>query len=181
MAFEIAQQLQSVGQTTEPLIMFDTGGFDEFTTPLPLHRRVINLFRYIPKYGLAATWKRVLIRILKLFHSDSAVEFYRATGELPKQSSQAIKVWDTVWQANLEAIDHYTPQPYAGKIILLGAKDDGDFMWNRNRQDYGWGRYADGGVERYDLPGTHIGMFQEPHVWRLAQQLEQILARALSD
>ncbi|MEO0948976.1 MAG: AMP-binding protein, partial [Cyanobacteria bacterium J06641_5] len=177
-AFEIARQLHSLGQVTEALIMFDTGGVDDVVSPLPLWQRVINACRYIPKYGIAETWNRVLIRILKLFNTDSAVEFYRATGELPKQTSDVIKVWEAVWDANLEAIDRYQPRPYAGKVVLLSAKDDGDSMWNRQSQDCGWGGYVEGGLEAYDLPGTHIGMFQEPHVKQLAKVLEQILERA---
>lgn len=177
-AFEIAQQLHSLGQVTNPLIMFDTGGIDEVISPLPVWQQLINACRYIPKYGIAETWDRILIRLLKLFNSDSAVEFYRATGELPKQASKVLKVWETVWEANLEAVDRYEPQPYAGKIVLLSAKDDGDSMWNRQSQDYGWGSHVEGGLESYNLPGTHIGMFQEPNVERLAQVLEQILAEA---
>ena len=177
-AFEMAQQLRNMGQATDPLIMFDTGGVDDVISPLPLRERIINAFRYIPKYGIAETWHRISIRLLKLFHTDSAVEFYRATGELPQQASNVIKVWEAVWEANLEAIDRYNPQPYAGKIVLLSAKDDGDSMWNRSSRDYGWGGYVEGGIESYDLPGTHIGMFQEPNVKQLAKALEQILERA---
>ncbi|MGF1514963.1 MAG: amino acid adenylation domain-containing protein [Elainellaceae cyanobacterium] len=177
-AFEIAQQLRSQGQATAPLIIFDTGGFDDYSQPLPIHRRIINGFRYMPRYGLAETWKRVQLRVLKLFALDSAVEFYRATGKLPDRSSPELRVWEDVWETNLNALETYVPRSYAGRIMLLCAVDDGDYMWNQVASDYGWGSYAQGGVERYDIPGTHVGMFQEPHVQQLAQALKQLLASA---
>ncbi|MEM9482660.1 MAG: amino acid adenylation domain-containing protein [Cyanobacteria bacterium P01_F01_bin.116] len=174
-AFEMAQQLRTLGQTTELLVLFDTGGFDDFTWPLPLHQRMINAFRYIPKYGLADTRKRLSLRILKLFTIDSAVEFYRATGTLPRRSSHAMRVWETVWEANLDALEEYIPQTYDGSLTLLRAIGDGSFMWNKHEPDYGWGRYALGGVNYHDVPGTHIGIFQEPHVEQLACIMKQLL------
>jgi len=177
-AYEMAQQLHAQGQGIESLVLFDTGGFDTFTKRLPLRRRIVNVLRYVPKYGLAETWKRLQLRVLKLFAIDSAVEFYRATGMLPDASSPAMAIWETVWKANLAATECYVPKAYPGSVILLRATDDGDFMWNDIDANYGWGAYALGGVERYDLPGTHIGMFQEPHVQRLAQTLDVILSRS---
>jgi len=35
-----------------------------------------------------------------------------------------------------------------------------------------------GGVESYELPGDHIGIFREPHVQYLADQLNQGLRNA---
>ncbi|MEM9266978.1 MAG: non-ribosomal peptide synthetase, partial [Cyanobacteria bacterium P01_F01_bin.13] len=174
-AFEMAQQLHALGQKTELLILFDTGGFDDFTWPLPLHKRLINALRYIPKYGFAQTWKRLSLMILKLFTIDSAVEFYRATGVLPRRSSHAMRVWETVWEANLDALEKYVPKTYDGSLTLLRAIDDGSFMWNNHKPDYSWGRYALGGVKCYDVPGTHIGMFQEPYVEQLARTMKQLL------
>ena len=174
-AFEMAQQLHTLGQTTELLVLFDTGGFGNFSWPLPLYKRVINAFRYIPKYGFEDTWKRLVLKILKLFTIDSAVEFYRATGVLPKRNSKTMHIWETVWEANLEALDNYVPKIYDGPLTLLRAIDDGEFMWNNHAPNYGWDRYALGGVKRYDVPGTHIGMFKEPHVWQLARTMQQLL------
>ncbi|MEL7330897.1 MAG: amino acid adenylation domain-containing protein, partial [Cyanobacteria bacterium J06560_2] len=174
-AFEMARQLQAMGQTTERLILFDTGGFDNFAIPLPLHRRILNLFRYVPKYGLAETWRRLELRILKMFVLDSAVEFYRATGKMPTRFSTELDVWETVWLANLEAVDRYRPQPYDGQATLLRAIDDGDFMWSAHAPDYGWGRYVLGGVSRRDLPGTHTGIFKAPAVRELAHHVADLL------
>ena len=174
-AFEMAQQLQAIGQTTERLVLFDTGGFENFAIPLPWYQRLVSLFRYIPKYGIAETWRRLQLRVLKVFMLDSAVEFYRATGKMPTRFSTELDIWETVWLANLEAIERYRPQPYSGKLTLLRAIDDGDFMWHAHALDYGWGRYALGGVEQQDMPGTHIGIFKEPAVKQLAEQLAQLL------
>lgn len=174
-AFEMAQQLLAQGQQTERLVIFDTGGFDDYIQPLPLHQRIINGFRFIPRYGLAETGKRIHLRLLKWFTNESAAEFYRATGTLPNQLSREIAIWEIVWRANLDAMAQYQPRPYPGKITLLRAVDDGDYMWNHLDPGYGWDRYAGLGVDSYDLPGTHIGMFQPPHVEQLARILQRLL------
>lgn len=177
-AFEMAKQLQESGLAVERLILFDTGGFREFLTPLPLGRRVLNLLRYLPRYGLREVWHRLKIRILRFFVSESVVEFYRATGTLPKESSAIIFTWQAVWQANLEAADRYVPTVYPGELTLIRAVDDGNYMWYRYDSDYGWGELSEGGVVGYDVPGTHIGMFQEPYVKRLAETMEVLLSGA---
>lgn len=176
-AFEMAQQLSAQGQITDPLVLFDTGGFGEFMQPLPLEQRTMNAVQFIFKYGLQETWKRLQLRILRLFTVESAVEFYRATGELPNRASPTLAIWESVWETNLEAVEQYTPKVYSGSVKLLRATDDGNFLWNDHQPDYGWGNYVQGGVTCYDLPGTHIGIFQAPNVEHLAQTLGQLLDR----
>jgi amino acid adenylation domain-containing protein len=174
-AFEMAQQLHAAGETVELLVLFDTGGFREFTKPLPLPTRLLNLFRYLPRYGFEETWHRLRVRLLRLFVSDSVVEFYRATGTLPKKSSDTIGRWEGVWKANLAASERYVPRVYPGAISLIRARDDGNYMWFDCDPGYGWDEYAGGGVIGYDVPGTHIGMFQEPYVKDLAQTMVRLL------
>jgi amino acid adenylation domain-containing protein len=176
-AFEMAQQLHAQGQSIEALVFFDTEGVDEVTQRLPLSQRIINTFRYLPKNGLVETLRRIQLRILKLFMGESAVEFYRETGQLPNPSSPTLEVWKTIMNVNREAADCYVPQVYPGSVTLLRAIDDSTHMWNYHTLDYGWGKYAQGGVEQYDLPGTHTGMFQEPYVQHLAQTLNALLNR----
>ncbi len=175
-AFEMAQQLDAAGEEIDRLVLFDAGGFCEFTKPLPLATRCLNLLRYIPQYGIQETWHRLRVRLLRCFMSDSVVEFYRANGTLPQQSSEAITSWEAVWKANLAAADRYVPSEYAGEITLIRARDDGNYLWFDCHPDYGWGGYARGGIVGYDVPGTHIGMFQEPYVKELARTMAALLS-----
>jgi thioesterase domain-containing protein len=41
--------------------------------------------------------------------------------------------------------------------------------------EVGWQKLALGGVEVREIPGSHEGMFKEPHVRRLAQQLRSCI------
>jgi thioesterase domain-containing protein/acyl carrier protein len=174
-AFEVAQQLHAVGVPVEQIVLFDTGGFRNFLIPLPLGKRILNLFSYFPRYGFRETWHRLKIRFLRFFVSESVVEFYRATGTLPDESSPAISTWEAVWAANNEAADHYVPASYPGEVTLIRAIDDGNYMWFDYERDYGWSDLVKGGVHGYDVPGTHIGMFQEPYVRSLARTLGPLL------
>lgn len=39
----------------------------------------------------------------------------------------------------------------------------------------GWGRIADGGVDRYEMAGEHVSMLLEPYVEQLAEILKGCL------
>jgi hypothetical protein len=74
------------------------------------------------------------------------------------------------------ALDRYVPKAYPGRITLFRAtKQPADFNPDRA---LGWSRFAQGGVEVYDVPGYHGAIVYEPRVGILARQLAECLARA---
>lgn len=86
----------------------------------------------------------------------------------------------TVFAANDWAVRSYVPRPYFGLITLFKS------TWGYQRSevrspypDLGWGRVAKGGLEIYEVPGTHASMVREPHVKVLGQHLRVCLDRYL--
>jgi thioesterase domain-containing protein len=68
----------------------------------------------------------------------------------------------------------YRPGVYAGRITLLRAAEQPPGA--SPEPDMGWGRHARGGVEVRGVPGDHLSMLQEPHVDRLAEEVQALLA-----
>jgi hypothetical protein len=66
----------------------------------------------------------------------------------------------------------YRPRPYPGKITLFRTLERPiDF---EAQPDLGWSTVAQGGVEIYDVPGSHTTLFWDDNV-------VQILARKVED
>ncbi|HEX5718504.1 MAG TPA: amino acid adenylation domain-containing protein, partial [Thermoanaerobaculia bacterium] len=70
-----------------------------------------------------------------------------------------------MFRANLLALSRYEAGPYGGRIVLFRAAErEGD-------PSPGWAQRARGGVEVYDVPGTHYSLLQNPAVSVLADRL----------
>ncbi len=71
------------------------------------------------------------------------------------------------------ASEMYKPGKYPGRLTLFRGSD----ARNSEQDDptLGWGKWAGGGVELYDVPGTHLSMLEEPHAKVLAEHLTDCL------
>lgn len=66
-------------------------------------------------------------------------------------------------------------QVYPGRITLFQAQEATlDFSYYPVTQ-LGWGELAAGGLDIYEIPGSHLSMVQEPHVQVLAEKLSACL------
>jgi amino acid adenylation domain-containing protein len=74
-----------------------------------------------------------------------------------------------VFQANIEAVQHYTPQPYAGPLVLFAAAEQPQGATD-DAPDRGWGQIASD-LRVHAVPGSHEGMIREPHVREAAAAL----------
>lgn len=63
----------------------------------------------------------------------------------------------------------YSPQPYGGKVWLFGGTHAPPDSLDR------WSRLVRGGLEAYQFGGDHYGLMSEPHVYDLADQVEECL------
>src|SRR5262249_21167304 len=79
-----------------------------------------------------------------------------------------------VVQANIEAVQNYVPQPYAGPIALLRSSEGPPEGAADDEADRGWGTIA-ARVVVHRVPGTHESMIREPHVKVSAETLTECL------
>ncbi len=78
--------------------------------------------------------------------------------------------------AAYEALRHYVPQVYSGRITVVRGTER--VPWRHDDPLNGWGRLATDGVEAYEIPGSHTGIYREPNVGMLARTLNDVLHKA---
>jgi amino acid adenylation domain-containing protein len=186
-AFEMARQLRARGEAVETLVMFDTYApellGDEFHPPAG----GATLEENDAEDPLAA--EGVLNRLDELSRTGTedevkdAFETAARVGLLPPEvGPREFKRWLRGCRSRIKAARAYTPQRFEGRVILFRPSDGhgGEGRALEGGESFeptlGWGRLAAGGVEVYTVPGTHLGMIQEPHVADLAAHLKRVLA-----
>ena len=69
--------------------------------------------------------------------------------------------------ANLDALEGYRPQPYAGGMLLIRATAEAPAA-GVDPETMGWARLVRGPCTVRDVAATHLGMFHPPHVAEVA-------------
>jgi aspartate racemase len=187
-AFEMAQQLQTIHQKVGLLALLDSYplGYSELTpitqapraelsawrdrirghwktfVDLPHRRKVTYLaakFRTIRRRARSGIW-RVLYKV------------YSRTGRALPDGLQNVK------EANFLAAKEYTTKVYPGRVDLFIAREQ-SLGVNFDPMAV-WSQLALGGVDIHEIPGNHVTLIEEPHVQVLAERLRTALERAAS-
>jgi thioesterase domain-containing protein len=80
--------------------------------------------------------------------------------------------------ANKESAQDYTPQTYTGDICLFRALDNQHRIGETIDATLGWRSIVVGNLEVHEVPGSHLGVLQEPNVRHLSDQLQYFINRA---
>ncbi|MDB6056410.1 MAG: hypothetical protein JWO95_254, partial [Verrucomicrobiales bacterium] len=75
-------------------------------------------------------------------------------------------------QVHFEALLHYAPQPYHGKLTLFRVKQQAVFKWS---PEVIWRMFASEGVDVQIIPGTHEKILEPPYAQLLADALSKRL------
>ncbi|MEH2034162.1 MAG: AMP-binding protein [Nostoc sp.] len=193
-AFEMAQQLQQVGQTIVLLALIDTPAFCDNRTQnffqmakFLVNSILRNLGPYLDEtvdHFLTAVEERQLTQQIGtqtskpldfLVEPGSIAKVVAHQSKLSKLFQPAARRLFQVIQANNLALLKYKPQPYPGKVTLFRTSK----QTGKNPQDatLGWGDLAIGGVEIHQIPGNHLNLVLPPHVEVLAEKLKACLDR----
>jgi thioesterase domain-containing protein/acyl carrier protein len=170
-AFELARQLQAAGDEVSRLILFDAAiprpgeTFDENDLAALLgllfpdeHPQRIEHPRQLPLEEQLVEFQRRSQRA-QLLLSDAS-------------SSQVQRIYE-VFQANMKAVVSYLPSAFPGRLTLIRATQRATPM--HDDPLLGWGPWAAGGIEVYEVPCGHLTMFQQPAVRQVAEILEKCL------
>ncbi len=65
---------------------------------------------------------------------------------------------------------------YSGRITLCQGTERAP--WAHNDTQMGWGALATEGVEVYQIPGSHTGMYKKPEALALVDKLSACLQKA---
>ncbi|HIQ21353.1 MAG TPA: hypothetical protein EYH34_09000 [Planctomycetes bacterium] len=170
-AFELARQLHAQGQKVSTLALFDAA------IPDP-DRQTFDGSDLLPLLSMLFPGEpEERLRQLQDATSEEQLEYFRHRAELAQlvvagaAAGQTQNVYE-VFQANMEAIIHYRPQPYPGDIVLFRATESATPM--HGDPQLGWGRWV-AAVEVYEVPGSHLSIFRPPAIRTLARQLDACL------
>jgi thioesterase domain-containing protein len=150
LALEMAQQLQQRGQSVTLLAIIDTCLYSTKSGAL-WHGARLFLTSVLPHL-----WPYI-----------SDYLYLKRSKFKPSEFKRLLQVF----QANVRADSHYSPQKYPGQVTLFKtATHYQDSTW-------GWGDIAAKGVELHQIPGHHMNVLRPPQVQVLAEKLSACLAQ----
>ena len=163
-AYEMAQQLVAQGQQVGLLALFDTH-IERGRKLLPLRQRVANLLRLTLPELMERVNGRVKAKLLVLRYGNQYLpHIYNREGMVATAKA-------------------YTPKPYPGRVNLFKAMDVSVSYVNYQIEppELGWRKFITGELEIHEVPGSHIGILEEPNIQILAEKLRVSMDKALGD
>jgi thioesterase domain-containing protein len=194
LAYEVARQLEELGERTGLLAVID--GFP----PRVFHRKraLVDPLRVQAVRQSAPHWVRgyeafgglrLRERLQERLGTGSAAEgdgpLTPATNgnfaEPLDPATATSRRHQQLTQINEQAGDTYMPRPYGGEVTLLRAELLGvrQALFGHVDPMRGWGSLAAGGVNVRTVEGSHVGMLSPPFVTSLAAQLNDALRAAM--
>jgi thioesterase domain-containing protein len=169
-AFEIGQQLKALGREVAFLAVLDQGPYvPTREEPKDLAELLTVIFEdhfhldtgYLRQLTEDEQFRFVLRKAKKL----GLFPFFIRLQDF-RQYILTNKAQTGAWR-------RYQIKSFPGRITLVRAREgDGD---HTSLADFGWGPFAQAGVEVLEVPGDHISMMQQPNVRVLAQSLSDCL------
>ncbi|WP_341529473.1 SDR family NAD(P)-dependent oxidoreductase [Nostoc sp. UHCC 0302] len=175
-AFEMAHQLQALGQKVALLTLIDTPGQGQM--PTKVEDSDIKILAYL--LGVGANVSVSLDHLEQLTPSEQ-LSYLLAHEEIankipPDFTIDQLRPFLNLFRANAWAMQSYIPRIYPGKIVFFRALERDAF--NPQNPELGWLDLATEGIEIVEVPGNHMTMHSLPHVQVLAQKLNIYLERA---
>jgi thioesterase domain-containing protein/acyl carrier protein len=178
-AYEMAQQLRRKGKEVELLAVIDM--------PAPGYRRAKSLPKrlalhasHFRREGFPYLAAKLGPHIERLRDRLAAVRKQRvsAAANAPDDAEVTERARRTLRRSvRAQAMNNYHPKPYPGKVLLVRAMDNDDFVETNGDRDWGWHKLAQGGVDVVDVPGDHLSVLAEPNVGSLAAEIRRRIPR----
>jgi FkbH-like protein len=202
-AYEIARQLQSQGETVAMVALLDAA---DVTAPLKtwhfasqrmhsfstaFHREEsVQFYRSVLEVTTKALCKAKNLTIylvgqrLKNLRDEIRMRLFRFYLDRGLQLPRALQQI-AVRTVYLFAEKNYQPEsPFHGELVLFratcGEGPDEPYVERYSDPLLGWNRRTSHGVRVCDIPGGHSSMLQEPNVRVLATRMQAYLDRALA-
>jgi thioesterase domain-containing protein/acyl carrier protein len=185
-AFEMARQLDLQGQQVALLALLDTSAPGAIQK-LPTQKRILSHWNNYSQQGSAYLRSKArgfitgkLTKLHHQLHNRSKRTYSKlclALGYPLPQSCHSFMVR----QENLQISRSYDPQPYNGKITLFRAIARNLRIASTIDSKLGWEKLARQGVEVHQIPGSHLGMLEEPNVQFLAEKLKYCADNAIHE
>jgi amino acid adenylation domain-containing protein len=176
-AYEMAQQLKKAGQEIEMLCLFDTDNPAVAPRYLSLAERAARNWQE----GSATSWAG---RVGKLGGRFGGGLFNKVVHKTEKAAATVVASTGLeagpklqtviIREAHDRAMNRYNPPSYNGDVILFTAEEQGDGVVYPPH--LGWEGFIRGNLTILSIPGAHLTIFEEPHVFEFGKQLATVLA-----
>jgi NADPH:quinone reductase-like Zn-dependent oxidoreductase/thioesterase domain-containing protein/NAD(P)-dependent dehydrogenase (short-subunit alcohol dehydrogenase family)/acyl carrier protein len=176
-AFEMAQQLQTLEQEVALLFMMDTVSPEQV-----LMGKTDSDDVTVIAYALGLDINIDLPLPPKQFNQlplDDQIRYYYEHSDIVNQAYPSeefmahIRHFIEVIKANTQAMNDYVPKIYHGKILFFRAQERDQFLPSNPEQS--WIQLATEGVDIHDIPGNHTSMNLSPNVEVTAHLLKSHL------
>jgi len=161
LAYEIAQQLRAAGGEVALLALLDSSWPDAVRRSKTAF--VKNALRKIADEGAAEAIQHAA---RKLLGGDRSHVTLRA-GAIDLQEQRAL--------AFRRVVRSYAAQPYDGRVALFRALQREMPVGYEMEPLLGWESLLTGTLDLHDVPGSHLGILEEPNVEKLAALLGELL------
>jgi thioesterase domain-containing protein len=179
-AVEMAQQLLALGQDVAFVGLLETVALaPSWRVPRYYWHRLSCLLAMRPRQWLR--YGRHKVGYYREFRRADRMRFRRLEsidGTDPvrtEEHNRKLATLEHVYKANMDALRHYRPRPYPGRVTLFNAEEiDPGIIPDPL---YAWPGLA-GEIDVHVVPGNHDTMLTEPNVAVLALKLDQCLKQA---
>jgi thioesterase domain-containing protein/acyl carrier protein len=181
-AFEMACQLEAMGEQVALLALFDTfpAGYFKLLN-LSFGKRLVRRAKKWQSHvtnlrSLSATGKVHYLKT-KLHYAPAKAKhkIYRRAYKLYQKFGKPLPaVLQNIEEINFAAVKDYQPQTYAGDVMLFLATD---LTADYDSKD-GWRELVKGNIETHEIPGNHLNIIKEPGVRTLAEKLRASIDQA---
>lgn len=193
-AYEMARQLESLGEETALLAMIEGAAPPQFHRKAPVYDaarlRVLyeSAAHFASGYDEFGGW-RLMQRMGKRFGRSGAARNGHAHGRVTDADENdntadfnALRpeVQHQLRPINIAAVNAYVPPPYGGTVTLFRARflPIGQALAGSIDPQKGWGTLTNGRVQIRYVDGGHISMLVPPHAAGLGAELSAALREA---
>ena len=172
-AYEIAHQLEAMGDDVALVVLLDT--------PLPQRRPLIRKDRLLIQWQ--ETRRKGLAYPFVWLRNRIQWELRKRRGMQETQTAHSFHNTE-IEQAFIQAVNTYKITPWDGRIALfrpplVGTWKVSDGRWVNHERAYlfddnDWGQYTPQ-IEVYEVPGDHDSMVLEPNVRVLASYMRKVI------
>ena len=179
-AFEMAQQLEALGQRVSLLALMDAKLMMPVEDATPLNELSL-LANFARDLGLPVDRLELSTDELAKLDSEELLSYtlQRAieAGIVPQdfQLAQVQRLFE-VFKINVQAMQSYRPKASSQRVTLLKAEERPAV--ETTDETMGWGELTSGEIEIHTVSGSHFTIVREPHVRNLAEQLADCIHRA---
>ena len=193
-AYEMACQLEEMGEQVSTLAIFEGTLAHEVDTSVPFSHRLHafrqNLLAWIRDYAsmpshqlftrIRSTFAKVLMKFQRNPELDRRVRVEETLGidaqHIPQKNKELLDI-------HMQAALDYAPNPYNGRVTLFRARTRSfnEVVFGSLDPQMGWGELARGGVQVHLVDGFHRNMHLAPYVSSLAAELKKCLDHEIYD